>query len=170
MVIPVKHQEAVLRELHLNHPGIVSMKALARLHVWCPTLDSDVEWIVRNCEVCQTTHGKAPLTSDNPWIWPHRAWQQVHIDYCGPLDGKSFLFIVDAKSKWIEVLPMSSTTAEARVQALRFVFSTHGLPEEIVSDNGPQFIAQEFIDFLKYNHIKHFLSVPYHPALNGEAE
>ena len=65
---------------------------------------------------------------------------------------------------------MLSTTAEATVQALRVVFSTHGLPEEIVSDNGPQFIAQEFRDFLKCNHIKHFLSAPNHPASNGEAE
>ncbi|XP_044180075.1 uncharacterized protein K02A2.6-like [Acropora millepora] len=172
VVIPVKHQEAVLAELHLNHPGIVRMKALARLHVWWPILDSDIEQIVRNCEVCQTTHGKAPLTSDNRWIWPHRAGQRVYVDYCGPLDGKSFLVIKDAKSKWIKVLPMSSTTAEATVQALRVVFSTHGLPEEIVSDNGPrpQFIAQDFRDFLKCNHIKHLLSAPYHPASNGEAE
>ena len=77
---------------------------------------------------------------------------------------------MDAKSNWIEVLPMSSTTAEATVQALRFVFSTHGLPEEIVSDNGRQFIAQELIDFLKCNHMNYFLSAPYHPASNGEAE
>ena len=39
---------------------------------------------------------------------------------------------MDAKSKWIEVLPMSSTTAEATVEALRFVCSAHGLLEEIV--------------------------------------
>ena len=77
---------------------------------------------------------------------------------------------MDAKSKWIEALPLSSITAEATVQALRFVFSTHGLPEEIVCDNGPQFIAQDFMNFLKYNHIKHFSSAPYHPASNGEAE
>ena len=37
IVIPAKHQEAVLAELHLNHPGIVRMKALARLHVRWPT-------------------------------------------------------------------------------------------------------------------------------------
>ena len=44
---------------------------------------------------------------------------------------------MDAKSKWTEVLPMSSTTAEATVEALRFVCSAHGLLEEIVSDNFP---------------------------------
>lgn len=110
------YQKTVLAELHLNHPEIVRMKALARLNVWWLTLDSDIEQIVRDCEVCQTTHGKAPLTSDKPWIWPHRAWQRVHVDYCGPLDGKSFLVIVDPKSKWIEVvliiLSMPSTTAK----------------------------------------------------------
>ena len=160
----------MLAELHLNHTGMVRMKALAHLHVWWPTPDYDIKQILRNCEVCQTTHGKASPTSDNRWIWPHRAWQQVHVDYRGPLDRKSFLVMVDAKSKWIEVLPMSSTTAKATVQALRVVFSTHGLPEEIVSDNGPHFIAREFRDFLKCNHIKHFLSAPYHPASNGVAE
>ena len=108
------------------------MKALVRLHVWWPTLDSDIEQVVRNCKVCLTTHSKAPLTLDNPWFWPYRPWQRVHIDYCGPLYGEMFLVLADAESKWLEVLRMSSTTTEAAVQALRFVFATHGLPEEIM--------------------------------------
>ena len=74
-------------------------------------------------------------------MWPHRPWQRVYIDYCFPFLGESFLVVVDAKSKWLEVLRVSSTTAEATVQALRVLFATHGLPEEIVSDNGPQFVA-----------------------------
>ena len=65
---------------------------------------------------------------------------------------------------------MSSTTAEGTLNALRTVFATHGLPEEYVTDNGAQFIAQEFKDFLRSNRIKHILSTLYHPASNGEAE
>ena len=102
-------------------------------------------------------------------MWPHRPWQRVHIDYCFPFLGESFLVVVGAKSKWLEVLRMSSTTAEATVQALRVLFATHGLPEEIVSDNSPQFVAQVFKDFLKYNNIKEILSAPYHSESNGEA-
>ena len=170
VVIPAKYQESVLAELHLNHPGIVRMKALARLHVWWPTLDTDIEQLVRSCEICQTSYGKAPSTTDNPWIWPHRPWQRVHVDYCGPFQGGSFLVIIDAKSKWLEVLRMSSTTAEATINALRTVFATHGLPEELVTDNGAQFIAQEFNDFLRSNKIKHISRAPYHPASNGEAQ
>ena len=65
---------------------------------------------------------------------------------------------------------MSSTTAEETINALRTVFAIHGLPEELVTDNGAQFTAQEFKDFLRSNKIKHILSAPYHPASNGEAE
>ena len=65
---------------------------------------------------------------------------------------------------------MSSITATATIRAFRFLFATHGLPEEIISDNGPQFVAQEMKDFLKSNGIRQCLSSPYHPASNGEAE
>ena len=107
---------------------------------------------------------------NNPWIWPTRPWQRIHLDFAGPFNGEMFLLVVDAKSKWIEVFPMSSTTASATILALRFLFATHGLPEVIVSDNGLQFVSQEMKDFLKSNGIRHCLSSPYYPASNGEAE
>lgn len=169
-MIPAKHQQTVLAELHLNQPGIVRMKVLAGLHVWWPALDSDIEQLVRGSETCQITHIKAPGTFDNPWMRPHRPWQRVHADYCGPFLGGFFLVVVDAKSKWLEVIPMSSITAQATVDALRSLFAIHGLPKKIISDNGPQFVAQEFKDFLRYNHVKQILRAPYHPASNGEAE
>ena len=46
VVIPAKYQAAVLSELHLNHPGVVRIKSLARLHVWWPSLDHNVEQTV----------------------------------------------------------------------------------------------------------------------------
>ncbi|KAL9958558.1 hypothetical protein ACROYT_G035587 [Oculina patagonica] len=67
---------------------------------------------------------------------------------------------------------MSSTSASATIKALRGLFATHGLPEEIVADNGPQFIAGEMKDFLTANGVRLCLSSPYmyHPSSNGEAE
>ena len=169
-VIPTKFQAAVLSELHLNHPGMVRMKSLARLHVWWSSLDHDVEQTVRECHACQANRCKSPEKVNNPWIWPTRPWQRIHVDFAGPFNGQMFLLVVDAKSKWIEVFPMSSTTALTTIRALRFLFATHGLPEVIFSDNGPQFVAQEIKNFLKSNGIRHCLSSPYHPASNGEVE
>jgi transposase InsO family protein len=56
------------------------------------------------------------------------------------------------------------------VEALRTVSARNGLPEQLVSDNGPQFTAAEFQLFLKKNGVKHITSAPYHPATNGLAE
>ena len=62
------------------------------------------------------------------------------------------------------------TTAEKTTVELRRVFATHGLPEQLVSDNGSQFTADVFQQFLKGNGIKHVRSAPHHPSTNGEAE
>jgi len=53
---------------------------------------------------------------------------------------------------------------------LRQIFSAYGLPEQLVSDNGPQFISDEFATFMKRNGVRHIRCAPYHPASNGLAE
>ena len=148
-VIPAKYQAVVLSELHLNHPGMITMRSLARLHVWWPSLDHGVVQTVQDCHLCRENSCKTPQKVSNPWICPTRPWQRIHVDFAGPLNGQMFLLVVDAKSKWIELFPMSSTTASMTILALRFLFATHGLPEVIVSDNSPQFVAQEMNDFFR---------------------
>ncbi len=65
---------------------------------------------------------------------------------------------------------MDSTTSTKTIQVLRTLFSRYGLPEVLVSDNGPQFTSEEFQKFLKANGVKHARSSPFHPATNGLAE
>ena len=79
------------------------------------------------------------------------------------------LIAVDARSKWPEVAITSSKTSKT-IEALRAMFSTHGLPSQIVSDNGPQFLSTEFKPFLQMNGIQHLTSAQYHPRTNGLAE
>ena len=103
-------------------------------------------------------------------MWPAKPWKHIHIDFAGPFLGKNFLVVVDAHSKWAEVIEMSSTTSSKTIVELRKLFSAYGLPEQIVSDNGPQFVAEEFATFLKLNGIRHIRCSPYHPSSNGGAE
>ena len=94
----------------------------------------------------------------------------MHVDFAGPFQGTMFLLTVDAHSKWPEVFVMQSTTADKTIEVLRHLFSAHGLPEQVVTDNGPQFISDEFASFLKGNGVKHIRTIPYHPASNGLVE
>ena len=109
----------------------------------------------------------APL---HPWIWLDTPWKCVHIDFARPFQDHTFFIAIDAHSKWPEAVVMSSTTSEKTIEAPRSMFAQHGLPEQLISDNGPQFTSKEFTQFLEGNNIKHILSAPYHPASNGLAE
>ena len=170
VIVPHKFQHQVLEELHQSHSGIVRMKAVARSYIWWPGLDRDLENLVRSCTKCQSGQSMPPVAPLHPWLWPSQPWQRIHIDYAGPVDGRMLLIIVDAHSKWPEVIPMSSTTSQATIRALRQLFAAHGLPQQLVSDNGPQFSSEEFATFLAKNGVKHIRSSPYHPSTNGLAE
>ena len=94
----------------------------------------------------------------------------LHIDFAGPMENLTFLVIVDAHSKWIEVVKMNSTTATATIRERRTVFAHFGIPESIILDNGPQFTSGEFTEFCHLNDIRHVRVPPFHPSSNGLAE
>ena len=170
VVIPKALQQKVMKEIHEDHQGIVKSKAIARSFMWWPNMDKDIENHVKQCEICAQNQNNPKAVTIHPWETARYGWQRVHIDYAGPFLGYSYLIVVDAYSKWPEVIPMTSTTSNSTIKALMQLFATHGLPERIVSDNGPQFTSEEFKQFMEINGIKHTLSAPYHPSTNGEAE
>ncbi|XP_037502949.1 uncharacterized protein K02A2.6-like [Rhipicephalus sanguineus] len=139
---------------------------IARSHVWWPGIDNDIANSVKSCATCQAQH----RASQPVQPFPQRPWSRLHIDFGGPFLKHTFLVIVDAFSKWIEVFPVSSTSADATIFALRMAFAQHGLPDTIVSDNGPAFTSAQYLDFLTRNGIRRMLVPPYHPASNGAAE
>ena len=65
---------------------------------------------------------------------------------------------------------MSSITTAKTIEKLRTLFANHGLPNKIVTDNGPSFTSEEFKFFMEKNGIKHVTSAAYHPSSNGLAE
>ena len=84
--------------------------------------------------------------------------------------GHMYLVIVDAHSKWLDVQIMHSITTEKTIEKLQSVFATHGLPRQIVTDNGTSFTSDKFQEFVSMNGIKHTFSAPFHPSTNGLAE
>ena len=81
-----------------------------------------------------------------------------------------YLVLVDAYSKFPEVIKMNSTTSEKTIKVLQSIFSRQGLPEVLVSDNGPQFVSAEFEKFCQDNGILQLTSAVHKPSTNGQAE
>ncbi len=106
----------------------------------------------------------------HPWEWPSKPWSRLHLDFAGPFLGHYYLVLVDAYSKWIVVELMPSITSAKTIEKLCMIFTTHGLPQKLVTDNGATFTSSEFLQFTEKNGIKHVTSAPYHPSTNGLAE
>ena len=169
-MIPPQGRKLVLEELHVGHPGIERMKRLARRYLWWPGLNGGIEQKVKTCIPCQNNR-KMPSTAPmHPWEWPRALCSRIHIDYLDPFLGKMFLLIVDSHYKWVEVHVTTGTTTATTIDKLQTTFTALGLPEVIVSDNGPAFCSDEFRSFMKQNGIQHVTTPPYHPASNGLAE
>lgn len=97
------------------------------------------------------------------WPWPERPAQRIYLDFLGPVEGKMFIVIVDAFSKWVYVKSVKNITSEWTIRILKEYFSFWGIPEKIVTDNGPslcselmeQFKKKMGLNILKLHHIIH---------------
>lgn len=169
LVIPEKLRYLVIDKLHESHTGIVAMKSVARMSVWWPAIDRDIEQTVRCCNDCNEHHPKIAESPLLLWNNTGKPWDRVHIDLA-QLNGENWLFIIDSHSRWLEVFKLKNVTSLDIIKCFRKLFSSYGICRIIVSDNGPQFTSTEFREFCEMNGVKHIRSTPYHSRSNGLAE
>ena len=146
------------------------MKSIARSIVWLPGIDNEIKKKVRSCQQCQYNQKSFAPVSVDPWEWPKRPWAHSHVDQAGQFHSKILLIVIDAYSKWLQVVVIPSTTSINIIRVLRTLFATNGLPEVAVSDNGTAFTSYEFQELMKKNGIQNLRSAPYQPFSNGLAE
>lgn len=159
----------MLAELNTVLPGIVCMKDMAGSYN-DPKIDEDIEYTVRHCHSCQQNRSIPTAASLMPWLWPNTPWCRVHIDFADK-DSNNFLVVVDAHSKWPEIILMKSTAAAwATLEILKDLFSKYRIPVQIVSDDGLRFTRAEFGVFLKKNGVKNVKVAPCYRANNAAAE
>lgn len=82
----------------------------------------------------------------------------------------TYLIVLDYYSRYIEIVKLTKLNAAEVIVHCKSIFARHGIPEEVVSDNGPQFSAELFLKFAREYRFHHTTSSPYHPRRNGEAE
>lgn len=169
VVIPKSLQSQTLKLLHDGHWGITRMKQLARQFIWWDNIDIDITEMASKCDICKIQNA-APAREYQSWPKPSKPWERVHIDFAGPIFKSMWLVCVDSFSQFPYVSSMSNTTTEDTISALSAIFAIEGIPNTIVSDNGPQLTSEKFKEFCNTHGIKHVTTTPFHPASNGLAE
>jgi hypothetical protein len=104
-----------------------------------------------------------------PMEIPERPWSKIAADLF-ELNKKHYLLIVDYFSKWPEVISMSSLNSKQVIDLMKSQIARYGIPDELITDNGPQFASAEFARFMEDYEIKHTTTSPRYPQANGQAE
>ena len=167
-MIPKSLQQEMLRQIHSGHQGVHKCKERARCSIWWPGITAEIEEYIKNCRIC--CRFQRPIVEPLcPSHLPETPWEKLGVDLF-KWRQSSYLIVVDYYSRFIEIAKLTSTTSSRVIDHLKSIFARHGIPQILVSDNGPQFSSSDFAEFAKEFHFKHATSSPRYPQANGEAE
>jgi len=176
-------KDEILREAHSTplggHVGVDRTLHNLKRCFWWKNMTRDTYEFVRSCDDCQRNKSSTqkPWGLLKPLRIPLRRWQSVSIDFIVKLPRTAsghtaVLVIVDRLSKMVHFVPTTSdvTSAEFAQLFLNNVVRLHGLPTEIVSDRGSQFISQFWKKLCEKLGIKRAMSTAFHPQSDGQTE
>ena len=132
-------------------------------------MNAEVRDQIKQCSICnefQAKNQKLPMQSHK---LPDRPWNRVAADQF-KLHSQDYIVLVDFYSDFIEVKKLEENTSSSVVEFLKEQFSRYGIPDSLVTDNGPQFSSQEFRQFALDWEFVHVTSSPHHHKANGKVE
>ena len=136
---------------------------------WClkPGLEQLCGGLEFNMTLVIWSNSVLPALRSQPLQENHSTQQSYHNThgkkYLFTLRGINYLLVVDYFSQYPEVVKLTNTTSSSVVHVLKSLFSRYGIPETVVSDNGPQYSSQEFAQFARAYNFSHITSSPYFP-------
>ena len=124
--------------------------------------------MVRHCRPC-ITNANTPTPPLSRSLYPDRPWEKVGSDLFY-FSSRWYLLVVDYYSRYVEIALLQELSSSAVINQFRSIFARHGIPDILVSDNGPQYASQEFKQFAQGYGFQHVTSSPKYPQSNGAAE
>ncbi len=169
IVIPQSKQRFMLHKLHASHQGIEKTKRLARDIMFWPGMSMQITDLISKCPVCNTfrrRNCKEPMIEHDI---PHRPWQKVGSDLF-EFDHEQYIVLVDYYSNFIEVDKVKNIKSPTIIHICKQHFARYGIPEMMITDNGPAYASADFAFFSRSYGFKHVTSSPRYPQSNGKAE
>lgn len=165
IVVPEKYHRQIIRHIHYSsvagHLGIAKTRAMIlKAGFWFPHMLAKVKHVVSHCRGCQRSkaHKNSNLSNQQArWTrLPQVKWQQVSIDFCGPLtadrNGFRYLLVVmDTFSKYCVVIPTKNMEAMTVARCLFFdICLVFGFPQSILSDHAANFRTVSCLPFTRF--------------------
>ena len=103
-------------------------------------------------------------------------FRRVAVDLVGPIapctdrGGRYILTLVDYATRYPEATVLKNIEAETVAEALVTMFTRVGVPEEVLSDQGSQFMSSVMKGVSRLLSINQLATTPYHPMCNGLVE
>ncbi len=164
--------------LGTGHPGVNTTLSLLKDRFWWPNMARYVRRFMQGCPDCAISRSSRHLPAGklHPLPIPNRPWSHLGVDFITDLpvsDGHTcILVIIDRFSKFCRLIPLTGLPTALQTAELLFnrVFRYYGIPEDIVSDRGPQFISRVWKAFFSLLGVTVSLTSGYHPQSNGQTE
>ena len=169
LIIPHTIRQSMLSLVHQRQLGTKKCLLRAKDCVFWPTISKDIKELTSNCSTCITYSKQQPKEPLHQHNIPSFPWQKLGSDLFD-YKGSQYLLVADYYRKFPVLSKLSSTTSHAVINNLKSIFAENGIPEIIVTDNGPQNSSYEFNKFCVEWGIEHVTSSLLFPQSNGFSE
>ena len=182
VVVPVDLREEVIRTAHDSvfggHMGIRKTREKVANHFYWPGMGAEITRYCQSCDICQKTISKGKVANVPLQAMPLMdvPFKRVAVDLIGPIHPPSeeghryILTLVDYATRYPEGIALKDITTETVAEALVEMYSRLGVPEEILSDLGTQFVSDCMKEVARLLGIRQLTTTPYHPMCNGLVE
>ena len=182
VLVPKQLRNTVMELAHdsilAGHLGNKKTKDRILTAFYWPGISGDVTRYCRSCDICQKTipKGRVPKVPLQHMPLIDQPFKRVAVDLIGEIKPASeeghrwILTLVDYGTRYPEAIALKKIDTESVAEALVEIFSRVGVPEEILTDLGTQFVSQCMEEVHRLLCLRHLTTTPYHPMCNGLVE
>jgi len=168
-VVPLGLRKDMIQRIYSSHIGIEGCLRRARVCLYWPGMDAQIRDYIQSCEICLSTGSKQQKETMIPHAVKEHPWSKVGLDLF-EFNQRTYLVTADYYSNFFELDYLQCTTSKDIIHKVKAHFARYGIPDTVISDNGPQFSSDEFRHFSKKWGFQHITSSPKHSQSNGMSE